>query len=134
MLNLFFCSVLLQEVVEMNEEAKKIQEHELTIKEKCKKLLYKGAKFEELHVLLGLLNLQTIYNGSNVSVTTLFQLLCKILPKGNYFLKSHNEAKKALATLGLEYEGIHAFLNDHVLFRKDLANEVQYPQCGASCY
>ena len=48
--------------------------------------------------------------------------------------ESHNEAKKKLATLGLDYECIHACPNDHVLFRKELANEVRCPRCGASRY
>ena len=48
--------------------------------------------------------------------------------------ESHNEAKKTLATLGLDYEIIHACPNDHVFSRKDLENEVQCPRCSASRY
>ena len=48
--------------------------------------------------------------------------------------KSQTEAKKTLATLGLDYEVIHTCPNDHVLFGKELANEVLCPQCGASRY
>ena len=88
----------------------------------------------KLCVLLGLLNLQIIYGWSDVSVTTLFQLLRKILPEGNYMLESRSKAKKTLGTLGLDYECIHACPNDHVLFSKGLANEVLCPQCGASRY
>ncbi|MCO5608035.1 hypothetical protein L7F22_062238 [Adiantum nelumboides] len=84
--------------------------------------------------LLGLLNLQTIYGWSDVSVTALFQLLQKILPEGNCMPESRNAAKKTLATLGLDYESIHACPNDHVLFRKELAKEVHCPQCHASRY
>ncbi|MCO5614782.1 hypothetical protein L7F22_069066 [Adiantum nelumboides] len=46
--------------------------------------------------------------------------------------ESRNAAKKTLATLGLDYESIHACPNDHVLFRKELAKEVHCPQCHAS--
>ena len=46
--------------------------------------------------------------------------------------QQRNAAKKTLATLGLDYENIHACPNDHVLFRKELANEVRCPQCHAS--
>ena len=86
----------------------------------------------KLRVLLGLLNLQTIYGWSNFSVVALFQLLHKILLEGNCMSESHNKAKKTLGTLGLNYESIHACPNDHVLFKKELANEVLCPQCGAS--
>ena len=43
-------------------------------------------------------------------------------------------AKKMLATLGLDYKSIHACPNDHVLFRKELANEEKFPTCDAPCY
>ena len=122
MLNDFFCDVLPGEDVGVNEEAKKRQERESEIKEQCNKLLFEGAKVSKLRVLLGLLNLQTIYGWSDVSVTALFQLLRKILPEGNCMPESRTEAKKTLATLGLDYEGIHACPNDHVLFKKELAN------------
>ena len=62
----------------------------------------------------------------------LLKLLQKVLPKGNCMPKSRNEAKKTLATLGLDYEGLHACSNDQVLFRKELENEVQCTHCGVS--
>ena len=46
--------------------------------------------------------------------------------------RQRNEAKKTLATLIIDYEGTCVCYNDHVLFRKDLANKVQCPQSGAS--
>ena len=52
----------------LKEEAKKRQERESEIKEQCNKLLFEGAKVSKLRVLLGLLNLQTIYGWSDVSV------------------------------------------------------------------
>ena len=48
--------------------------------------------------------------------------------------ESHNEAKKTLATVGFDYEAIHACHNNHVLFRKELVYEVCCPWCGASHY
>lgn len=98
MLNDFFCDVLPREDVGVNEEAKKRQERESEIKEQCNKLLFEGAKVSKLCVLLGLLNLQTIYGWSDVSVTALFQLLRKILPEGNCMPESCTEAKKTLAS------------------------------------
>ncbi|MCO5578738.1 hypothetical protein L7F22_032583 [Adiantum nelumboides] len=134
MLNDFFCDILSVEDVIVDDEAKKRQEREDEIKEQCSKLLYEGARVSRLRVLLGLLNLQTIYGWSYVSVIALFQLLQKILPEGNCMPESRNAAKKTLATLGLDYESKHACPNDHVLFRKELAKEVHCPQCHASRY
>ncbi|MCO5571205.1 hypothetical protein L7F22_024940 [Adiantum nelumboides] len=134
MLNNFFCDILSVEDVIADKEAKKRQEREDEIKEQCSKLLYEGARVSRLRVLLGLLNLQTIYGWSDVSVTALFQLLQKILPEGNCMPESRNAAKKTLATLGHDYKSIHACPNDHVLFRRELAKEVHCPQCHASRY
>ncbi|MCO5588647.1 hypothetical protein L7F22_042604 [Adiantum nelumboides] len=67
MLNDFFCDILSVEDIITDEEAKKRQEHEDEIKEQCSKLLYEGARVSRLRVLLGLLNLQTIYGWSDVN-------------------------------------------------------------------
>ena len=47
---------------------------------------------------------------------------------------SHFAAKKILATLGLDYESIHACSNDHVLIKKELANQEKCHVCDAPCY
>ena len=46
--------------------------------------------------------------------------------------KSRSTTKRTLRTLGLDYKSIHAFPNDHVLFRKYLANETKCPKCHSS--
>ena len=48
--------------------------------------------------------------------------------------KPRNTTKKTLRMLGLDYESMHACPNDHALFRKDLANEIECPKCHAKCY
>ena len=48
--------------------------------------------------------------------------------------KSRSTTKKTLRTLGLDYESIHACPDDHVLFRKELANKTECPKHHASHY
>ena len=38
-----------------------------------------------------------------------------------------------LATLSVEYEGIHACPNNHVLLTKYIVDKVKFSQCIASC-
>ena len=51
----------------------------------------------------------------------------QILLEGNCMLKSQSATKKILRTLELDYDSIHACPNDHVLFKKELANEIECP-------
>ena len=134
MLHDFFCDELPhEERGVVDKEAKNKQERESEIKEQCNKMLYEGEKVSKVLVLLSLLNLQTIYGWSDISVLTLFQLLHKILLEENCMPESHQVAKKMLTMLGLDYKSIHSCPNDHPLFQKELANEEQCPQCDASC-
>ena len=48
--------------------------------------------------------------------------------------ESRQVEKKVLARPDLDYKSIHAYSNDHVLFRKVLANEEKFPQYDSSCY
>ena len=102
----------------LDEEAKNRHEREAEIKEQCNQMLYQGTKVSKVQVLLILLNLQTVYGWSDVSVSALFQLLQKILQEGNCMPESCQVAKKILTTLGLDYKSMHAYPNDHVLFQK----------------
>ena len=97
-------------------------------------MLYEGAKVSKLRTLLGILNLQSVYGWSDASVTALFALLKQILPKGNCMPESRSAGKRILTTLGLDYESIHVCPNDHVLFKKELANKVKCPTCAAPRY
>ena len=49
-------------------------------------------------------------------------------------LDSCNEAKKRLTNIGLDYENRQVCPIDHVLFKKNLTNKVQWPQRSVSCY
>ena len=118
MIHDFFCDDLSHAPVtsHLDEEAKNRHEREAEIKEQCNQMLYKGEKVSKVQVLLSLINIQIVYDWSNVSVSALFQLFHKILPEGTCVPKSCQVAKKTLTMLGLEYESIHDYPNDHVLF------------------
>ena len=117
MLHDFFCDDLPHAPTgNLDEEAKNRHEREAEIKEQCNQMLYEGAKVSKVQVLLSLLNIQIVYGWSNVGVLALFKLLHKILAKGNYMPESRQVAKNTLTTLGLDYNSIHAYPNDHVLF------------------
>ena len=84
MLHEFLCDDLRhEEAGVLDEESKNKHDREAEIKEQCNQMLYEGTKVSKVRVLLSLLNLQTVYGWSNVSVLALFQLLHKILPEGN---------------------------------------------------
>ena len=55
---------------------------------------------------------------------------CKdLMPSENEIPISLYEAKKTLSTLGMEYEKIHACLNDCILYRKEFLEANSYPVC-----
>ncbi|KAL6334208.1 hypothetical protein AAG906_006801 [Vitis piasezkii] len=59
-------------------------------------------------------------------------MLGNMLPVNNELPLSMYEAKKALNTLGMEYEKIHACPNDCILYRNELKDASSCPTCGTS--
>ena len=95
--------------------------------------LYEGSKISRLKMMLLLLNLQASFGWSDKSVTELFKFLkTQILPPQNAMPSSKDDAKKILQKLGMDYNTIHAYPNDCVLFQKDYANLERYPICNAN--
>ena len=86
------------------------------IRDACKEPLYEGAKVSKLRALLSILSLQETFGWFDASVTALFQLMQKILRDGNCMPDSRADAKKLLATVGMDYRCIHACPNDYVLY------------------
>ena len=86
------------------------------VRKACKEPLHVGANVSKLRAMLSILNLQKTFGWSNASVSTLFELMHKILPKGNSMPQSQDEARKMLVTIGLDYKIIHACPNDCVLY------------------
>lgn len=104
------------------------------VRKTCKEPLYVGANVSKLRTMLSILNLQATFGWSNASVSALFELLHKILPEGNNMPQSRDEARKTLATVGLDYNIIHACPNDCVLYRGDIARLEHCPKCKAPRY
>ena len=95
------------------------------------------AKCHRLGASLLLLNLQGVFNTSDVHIDALFQLLHnKLLPQPNTLPKSSREAKKLLSSIGLTLETIHACPRGCVLYRKTYTNHTHCPKqhCGLPRY
>jgi len=101
-----------------------------------KKPLYTGCKnsLMLLSAVLSLVNVKAIYGWSDKSFTSLLQVVHELLPEGNTLPKSYYQTKKILCPIGMEYQKIHAFLNDCILYRHELEEMSKCPRCGASWY
>lgn len=70
-----------------------------------------------------LLNLQGMFNTSDVHTDALFELLhSKLLPQPNTMPRGVREAKKLLSSIGLSLETIHACPKGCMLYRKEYAD------------
>ncbi|KAL0561595.1 hypothetical protein IC582_002029 [Cucumis melo] len=99
----------------------------------AKKPLYERCKkYTKLSTLVKLYNLKVRYGWSDTSFSELLKTLKEILPTTNELPNSLYEAKKTLGALGIEYEKIHACLNNCCLYRKEFANATEYPECRRS--
>ncbi|TXG66608.1 hypothetical protein EZV62_007883 [Acer yangbiense] len=94
--------------------------------EDAEKPLFPGCtKYTKLSALMKLYNLKGKYGWSNNSFSDLLSALTDMFPYGNEIPSSMYEAKKTMVALGLEYEKIHACLNDCILYGneyKDLSS------------
>ena len=97
--------------------------------------LYVGCKsFSRLSTVLALVNLKARFGWSDKSFTELVLLLKNILPEDNTLSKSHYEAKKILCLVGMEYQRIHACLNDCIMYKNEFVNMKFCPTCRLSRY
>lgn len=72
------------------------------------------------------------YGLSDKSFSSLLNDLSDMFPANNALPLSLYEAKKTMATLGLQYEKIHTCPNDWILYRKDYKDLIACPTCGTS--
>ncbi|XP_006588181.1 uncharacterized protein [Glycine max] len=84
--------------------------------------------------VLALVNLKARFGWSDKSFNELLLLLKNMLPEDNTLPKNHYEAKKILCPVGMEYQKIHAFPNDCILYRHEYAELRNCPTCGVSRY
>ena len=68
--------------------------------------------------MLRLYNLKAKNGWSDKSFTSLLKLLKDILLEDNKLLDRTNEAKKIIHSMSMNYEKIHAYPNDYILYRK----------------
>ncbi|XP_022156813.1 uncharacterized protein LOC111023653 [Momordica charantia] len=99
----------------------------------AKKPLYPGCKkFTKLSALVRLYNLKVRYSWTNSSFSELLSVISDFLPELKEMPKSMYEAKKALCSLGLNYEKIDACPNDCCLYRKEYIHMNRCPFCSLS--
>ena len=95
--------------------------------------MYPGCvQFTKFSALVKLYNVKARFGWSNKSFLDLLQILGDMLPVNNEMPLSMYEAKKTLNALGMEYEKIHAFPNDCILYRNELKDASSCPTCGMS--
>ena len=83
--------------------------------------LYSGCEgFTKMTALVKLYNLKAKFEMSDNCFSELLLLVGTMLPEGNSLPSSFGEAKKALCSLGMEYEKIHVCPNDCLLYRGDI--------------
>lgn len=96
--------------------------------------VFPGCEASFLSILVKLLHTKVVSSWTNKSFTILLQILNDFLPKGHLMPSSYYEAKRMLRELGLGWYPIHACINDCVLFRKELKDKDECPECKESRY
>lgn len=71
-----------------------------------------------IYCRIATLYLQVLYKVSNKFVDELLHILHKVLPPDNMVSKSYYQEKKFIYDLGLNYQKIHACINDCILLRE----------------
>ena len=97
--------------------------------------LYPGCStFFRLSTVLRLFHIKERNGWTDRSFTKFLELFHQILPEGNTLPTSHNEAKKILCPMGIEYRKIHVCPNDCIFYRKEFEGLRKCPRCGVSRY
>ena len=84
--------------------------------------------------MLALVNLKARFGWSDKRFTELLVLLKKMLLESNTLPNNQYEEKKILCSMGMEYQKIHARLNDCILYINQFAELRKCPTCGVSQY
>ncbi|XP_074355916.1 uncharacterized protein LOC141695577 [Apium graveolens] len=83
--------------------------------------LYPGCRgFTKMKSLVKLYNLKAKFEMSESCFSELLLVVGKMLPEGNCLHSSYGEAKKILSSFGMEYEKIHIFPNECLLYRGEI--------------
>ena len=88
------------------------------------------SKFTRLYVVLRLYNLKAENGLNNQNFTTILQLLKDMLSKDNELSDRTHEAKKILYSMSMDYERIHDFPSDCILYGNEYKSLEKCPVCG----
>jgi len=107
-----------------------------TLQTDSKKPLYTGCKnsLTLLSAVLSLANVKARYGWSDKSFNSLLPVVHDMLREENTLPKSYYQTKKILCPMGMEYQKIHAFPNDCILYRHEFQEMPKCPRCGVSRY
>ena len=89
------------------------------MKDDAEIFIYVCSKFTKLSAVLRLYNFNEENEWNDKSFTALLSLLKNILSKAHELLDLTYDVKKILCSMGMNYERIHAYPNDYILYRKD---------------
>ena len=96
--------------------------------------MYVSFKFTRLSAVLRLCNLKVENGWSNKSFTALFKLVKNMLPEDNELLNHMYKAKKIMHSMSMDYDKMHAYPNDCILYQKKYEYLENFLVCGRSLH
>jgi hypothetical protein len=116
-----------------NEEPNDRAKNFFKLLEEAQKELYPGCKeATKVSFIVRLFQIKCMYGLSNSALEAIIQLFSLVLPEGHCIPNTLDKVQKVVRDLGLDYQKIHACVNDCVLFRKGYAKMNSCPICGES--
>jgi hypothetical protein len=82
--------------------------------------------------IVRLFQIKCMFGLSNSALEVILILFSLVLPKGHCILDTLDKVRKVVRDLGLDYEKIHACVNDCVLFQRNYVGTDKYPTSGES--
>ena len=117
------------ETEEPNESAKNF----FKLLTEAKRELYPGCKeATKVSFIVRLFQIKCMFGLSNSALEAIIHLFSLLLPKGHCVPDTLEKVQKVVRDLGLDYQKMHACINDCVLFRKEYADMDKCPTCGDS--
>jgi len=106
-----------------------------SLKSDVEKLLYVScSKFTKLSAVLRLYNFNEENEWSDKSFTVLLSLLKDMFPEANELPNRTCDSKKILCSIDMNYERIHAYPNDCILYIKGYEGLERCPVCDVDRY
>ena len=114
------------ETEEPNESAKNF----FKLLTEAKRELYPGCKeATKVSFIVRLFQIKCMFGLSNSALEAIIHLFSVLLPKGHCVPDTLEKVQKVVRDLGLDYQKIHACINDCVLFPKEYADMDTCPTC-----